>query len=644
MASAGGPDDLARRCEAAEREARAARAEAEELRQDLELVLEAVDRLATAAAQMRVGAEEIAASSQRVASNASSQAAALDESTRSLEMITGTVRVNADLSAQADAAATSAKAAAGQGEVAIGRLGEAMRRIQTASEGTLAIIKEVNDIAFQTNLLALNAAVEAARAGEAGRGFAVVAEEVRSLALRSKAAAARTEELIAGSVREAGEGVKSMEEVAARLGEIGGMVGQVTEVVGEIAASGQEQAGELGRVTATMEQLQTLTQSTAASSEQSSSAAVELSSQAQELSATLAELRGEEPAPAAPHAPAVRAQLPAPALPRPAAPRPPAARPARKVAGARTLGLSLPTQKTEQWVKAKITMLAHARRIGVDLLVELSECDGALQDAQCRSLVDRGVGALILCPHDATAAGRIVEHAVKAGVKVVGYDRLVLDTAQEYLYVAFDGTRVGELQGEHLVRAVPRGRYLLLHGPTTDNNAELFRGGAMRMIGPLVSRGDVTVVKEARIRDYLASDAQRVTAEVLAGGGKIDAVLAANDAIAGGAIEALAAAGLAGRVPVTGLDAELAAANRIVKGRQTMTVFKDVRELAKKALELGAALAAGKPVTTQGATVSNGKRQLPAVLLAPQAVTRENIDQVLIDSGYLDRKSVYRGA
>ena len=113
-------------------------------------------------------------------------------------------------------------------------------------------------------------------------------------------------------------------------------------------------------------------------------------------------------------------------------------------------------------------------------------------------------------PHDGDRRGRLVEYASQAGVPVLSYDRLVMNAAQEFHYVAFDAVHIGELQGEFLARAVPRGRYLLLHGPTTDNNAELFREGAMRHLRPLIERGDVTVLKEARVRDYLRLGGERI--------------------------------------------------------------------------------------------------------------------------------------
>jgi D-xylose transport system substrate-binding protein len=586
--------ELERRCEEALRAADAAQAEADAEHEEADAARAEAEAARADADAARRAIEEARAT--------------LEETTRSLELITSTVRVNADLAQQADASAAAARAAATDGQTAIGQLGQAMERIRGAAEGTLQIIKEVNEIAFQTNLLALNAAVEAARAGDAGRGFAVVAEEVRSLAARSKEAATRTAGLIEGSVREASEGVRSMHQVSAKLSEIGGMVGKVTEVVAEIAASGQDQAASLARITQAVAGRGTARQVGATRSEV-------VRARARSTGASTGTGTGTR-------------------------------KPELRKAGTRAatvLGLSLSTQRLEQFVKAKITMLAHARRMGFDLEIELSECDAPLQEAQCRALVERGVQALIVMPHDAVASAAIVEHAARAGVKVVAYDRLVMNTSGEFVYVAMDGVRVGRLQGEVLVRAVPRGRYLLLHGPTTDHNAELFREGAMREIAPRVASGDVAIVHEARVRDYLESEARRICAEVLAGGARVDAVLAATDAIAAGAIAALAERGLAGKVPVTGLDAELAAAARIVKGTQVMTVFKDVRELAKRAVEIAAALAQGKAVETRGATVSNGRRQVQSVLLEPQAVTRENVDAVLVDSGYLDRKAVYQG-
>jgi methyl-accepting chemotaxis protein len=194
----------------------------------------------------------------------------------------------------------------------------AMARIKASSEGTSQIIKDVSEIAFQTNLLALNAAVEAARAGEAGRGFAVVAEEVRSLALRAKEAATKTEELIRQSVKEANEGEQTARHVAGKLAEIVGGVSKVTAIVSEIAASAQEQSAGIEQVTKAVAEMDKVTQQNAASAEESSSAASELSGQAEELAAMVGSFTLDGAARAAPTSrPAAPATRPAAALPAP---------------------------------------------------------------------------------------------------------------------------------------------------------------------------------------------------------------------------------------------------------------------------------------------------------------------------------------
>jgi methyl-accepting chemotaxis protein len=190
-----------------------------------------------------------------------------------------------DNAVQANALAQTAKKAAMSGTSAVEQMSVAMTKIKSSAEGTSQIIRDINEIAFQTNLLALNAAVEAARAGEAGRAFAVVAEEVRSLALRSKEAAMKTEELIKESVRQAGEGEVTSQKMAGKLTEILEGIEKVSGIVNEISASAKEQSAGVDRINRAVADMNKVTQQNAANSEESSSAAVELSSQAEEVAA-----------------------------------------------------------------------------------------------------------------------------------------------------------------------------------------------------------------------------------------------------------------------------------------------------------------------------------------------------------------------
>ncbi len=307
------------------------------------------------------------------------------------------------------------------------------------------------------------------------------------------------------------------------------------------------------------------------------------------------------------------------------------------------VGLSLPTQMQERWVRDKQTMEAEAKKRGIDLRVQFTDNDAAKQVAQCENLISQGIKVLILAPHDATSASVIIDKAVKAGVKVISYDRLVMDSPHEYYYLSFDNVKVGELQGKWITDKVPKGNYIVLAGAPTDNNAKLFREGAMKYIQPLADKGDIKIVFDQWVKDWQPAEAQKLCEQALtASGNKVDAVLAPNDGTAGGCIQALAAQGLAGKVPITGQDAEVTAAIRIEQGTQGMTVFKDTRLLGKKAIEMAIDMAEGKKVDTEGKTVNNNKVDVPSVLLVPYAVSKSDLDEKLIKSGYLKKEQVYK--
>ena len=259
----------------------------------------AMGQVGEAVAQTTSSAAQIAASAQAVAAGATQQASSLQETTSSLELVTGMTKRTADNAGRASTLAQVARAAADEGTSAVAQMQGAMQSIKASAEGTSQIIRDINDIAFQTNLLALNAAVEAARAGEAGRGFAVVAEEVRSLALRSKEAATKTEALIRESVRQAGEGAVTAQHVGDRLSEIASGIGKVTDIVTEIASAAREAAGGIDQVSQSVAEMDKVTQQNAASAEESSAAAAELADQSDKLSTLVSAFRFGEPVAAA---------------------------------------------------------------------------------------------------------------------------------------------------------------------------------------------------------------------------------------------------------------------------------------------------------------------------------------------------------
>ncbi|MCG8569905.1 MAG: substrate-binding domain-containing protein [Spirochaetes bacterium] len=307
-----------------------------------------------------------------------------------------------------------------------------------------------------------------------------------------------------------------------------------------------------------------------------------------------------------------------------------------------TIGLSLPTQREERWVRDKETMEAYAKEKGINLLVQVSDADAKLQANQVENLLTQGVDILILAPHDSKSAATLVEKAHDEGVKVISYDRLIMDSDVD-LYISFDNIGVGRIQGEYITNKVPQGNYVILSGAPTDNNAKLFKQGAMEYIQPLIDSGKINVVLEQAVDNWEPKNALRLMEQALTkSNNKIDAVLAPNDGTAGGAIEAMAAQGLAGNVPITGQDAQIDAAQRIVKGTQSMTVFKDTRELGKAAIDAALLMAKNDFPNTEGKTVNNNKTDVKSLLLTPFMVDKDNIDKVLIDSGYMQKSQVYK--
>ncbi|MCC5911398.1 MAG: substrate-binding domain-containing protein [Clostridiaceae bacterium] len=299
------------------------------------------------------------------------------------------------------------------------------------------------------------------------------------------------------------------------------------------------------------------------------------------------------------------------------------------------VGLSLPTQREERWVRDKEKMEEVAAELGIELLVRVSDADMQEQITQVEALLTQGIDVLILAPHDASAAATLVESANREGVPVISYDRLITNTDKLDIYLSFDNVRVGELQGQFITEQVPTGKYIIMSGAPTDNNATLFKAGAMKYIQPLIDSGDIEVIAEQAVDNWVPENALRIVeAALAANNNEVDAILAPNDGTAGAAIQALAAQGLAGEIPITGQDAERAAAKRIVEGTQSMTIFKDTRSLGEAAIEIAIQLAKGDAVSTNGA-VDNGTFEVPSVLLDPEVVTADNIRELLVEGGYI---------
>lgn len=307
------------------------------------------------------------------------------------------------------------------------------------------------------------------------------------------------------------------------------------------------------------------------------------------------------------------------------------------------IGFSMDTLLEERWLKDRDQFRAAVEALGAEVVIMASNGDDAVQITQAETMINEGVDLLVVVPHNAEATAAIVKKAHSSGIKVMAYDRLIKNSEVD-LYVSFDNELVGMMQAMAITELVPEGKYVYIGGAETDNNAHLFKKGVFSVLQPFIDSGDIQVVYDQWSKDWTPANAKaNMEAALKANGNQIDAVIAANDATAGGVIEALAAQGLAGRIPVAGMDADLAAAQRIVIGTQTMTVYKPIGALTQKAAELAVMLAQGKDPGADR-MVNNGKIEVPSVLLSPIAVDKLNLDETIIADGFHSRQDVYRHA
>ncbi len=300
------------------------------------------------------------------------------------------------------------------------------------------------------------------------------------------------------------------------------------------------------------------------------------------------------------------------------------------------IGLSLDTLKEERWQRDRDTFIEEAKKLGATVIVQSANSDDTRQVRDVESLISRNVDVLVIVPHNGAAMTRAVKSANDAKVPVVAYDRLILNANIDY-YLTFDNVKVGEAQGGYAAARLPAGRtarIVRIYGAPTDNNAKLFKQGQDNILLPLIKAGKIEVVHEDWALDWKPENAKKImNAAITKSGRNIDAVVVSNDGTAGGAIQALQEDGLAGKVLVTGQDADLAACQRILRGTQAMTVYKPLKNLAALAARVAVDVAKGKKPATS-ATLDNGAKQVPSIFEKVISVDKENLHSTVVADGF----------
>lgn len=304
------------------------------------------------------------------------------------------------------------------------------------------------------------------------------------------------------------------------------------------------------------------------------------------------------------------------------------------------IGFSLGTLKEERWIKDRDILMAKAGELGADIIVQNANNDDQDQLKQVRYLLEQDVDVLIIVPNDLNKAANAVELAKRQGIPVISYDRLVMNSNVD-LYITFDNVKVGELMAKGITKNMTEGDLLIINGAKTDNNTKMIKQGYDTILNPLVAEGKVNIIAEDWAADWLKEHAFMVVDDLLQGNIRIDAVIAGNDSLAEGVIEALSEHRMTGKVAVTGQDADLAACQRVVEGTQLMTIYKPIEKLAEAAVEMSISLVRGEPLNVEE-YINDGTYDVKYYVLDPIAVDKGNINDTIIRDGFHLKDEVYR--
>lgn len=305
------------------------------------------------------------------------------------------------------------------------------------------------------------------------------------------------------------------------------------------------------------------------------------------------------------------------------------------------VGVSWSNFQEERWKTDEAAIKAELAKRGATYVSADAGGSPEKQLADVDGLIAKGAKALVILAMDKDAIVPALAKAKQRNIPVVAYDRLI-DQPGVY-YITFDNKEVGRMQARAVLAARPKGNYVMIKGSPTDPNADFLREGQQEVLASAIKGGAIKIVGEEYTEGWKPEVAQKNMEQILTrNGNKVDAVVASNDGTAGGVVAALSARGISG-VPVSGQDGDQAALNRVALGTQTVSVWKDARDLGREAADAAVDLAGGKPVPgTQKWTGGEHKVTLDSKFLKPVAVTSANLDTV-VKAGWITKDNLCRG-
>ncbi|GET30838.1 substrate-binding domain-containing protein [Prolixibacter sp. SD074] len=306
------------------------------------------------------------------------------------------------------------------------------------------------------------------------------------------------------------------------------------------------------------------------------------------------------------------------------------------------VGLLIHSLDKERWENDQKYFIESVNELGGKVLVAVADNDEQKQIQQAQDLLKRKIQALVVIPVNQYSAASIVDLAHNRSVPVISYDRLINNSRVDY-YVSTDNIKIGEMQARYMMNRVPEGNYALIGGSEYDNNSRMLYLGQINILQPYIERGDIFLVYRKFSKFWSEDEGYQMATECLdQNNNQVDAIIAGNDAIAYGVLRVLKERGLEKKIAVAGMDADLRNVREIVKGNQSMTVYKPIKTMASTAAQISVKLIRGEKIEDCNSRVSNGSWLVPSVLLDALPVYKDNIRQTVIAEGYLTEKEIYQ--
>jgi D-xylose transport system substrate-binding protein len=307
------------------------------------------------------------------------------------------------------------------------------------------------------------------------------------------------------------------------------------------------------------------------------------------------------------------------------------------------IGFAMATTKEERWQRDETAFKAHCVKMNVECVITVADNKADKQANDVDNLLTQKVDVLVIAPQDATQAASMVDKAKAQGVPVISYDRLINSDKLD-AYVSHQVPVIGKKIAEYALAKAPKGNYVMVYGSGTDNNAVIMKKEQLAVLQPSIDKGDIKIVADNFITDWKPEEALKMAENALTqNADNIQAFVVSNDGMAGGVIAALEKRNLAGKIIVTGQDAQIDALQRVAEGKQSMTVYKPIVDLANMAVESAIKLAKKETLSNAKPFMNdNIKKEIPAILLEVTVVDKDNLMATVVKDGFSKFEDIYK--